>query len=204
MKALFSSQELWEVVNDGYVEPTTEQKSTYNMEQKNTLKEQRKKDEKALFLHYQGVGESLFEKISEAKSNKEAWEILINSLRGVERVNRVHLQTLRADFEVVTDFEAAHMKECETISDYFSRLLTIVNQLKRNGENIDDVRVMEKIICSLTTRFDHVVVAIEESKDLATLMVDKLMGSLQVHEQRMQRNASSTVIEQALESKLTL
>ena len=76
--------------------------------------------------------------------------------------------------------------------------------MKRNGENIDDVRVMEKILHSLTTKLEHVVVAIEESKDLVTLMIDELMGSLQVHEQRMQINASSTVIEQALESKLTL
>ena len=128
MKALFGSQELWKVVNDGYVKPTTEQEATYSMEQKTTLKEERKKDKKALFLLYQGVGESFFEKISEAKSSKESWEILVNSLSGVERVKRVRLQTLRADFE------AAHMKEGETISDFFSRLLAIVNQLKRNGE----------------------------------------------------------------------
>ena len=72
MKALFGSQELWKVVNDGYVEPTTEQEATYSMEQKTTLKEERKKDKKALFLLYQGVGESFFEKISKSKSSKEA------------------------------------------------------------------------------------------------------------------------------------
>ena len=121
IKALFGSQELWEVVNNGYVEPTTEQEATYSMEQKTTLKEQRKKDKKALFLLYQGVGESFFEKFSEAKFSKEAWKILINSLCEVERVKRVRLQILRADFE------AAHMKEGETIYDYFSRLLAIVN-----------------------------------------------------------------------------
>ena len=55
--------------------------------------------------------------------------------------------------------------------------------------------MIEKILRSITTKLEHVVVAIEKSKDLATLMVDELMGSLQVHEQRKQRNASSTVIE---------
>ena len=64
--------------------------------------------------------------------------------------------------------------------------------------------MIEKILRSVTTKFEHVVVAIEKSKDLATLMVDELMGSLQVHEQRKQRNTSSIVIEQVLESKLTL
>ena len=106
------------------------------------------------------------------------------------------LQTLRAEFEV------AHMKDGETISDYFSQLLVIVNHLKSNGENIEDVRVVDKILRSLANKFEHVVVAIEESKE--TLSIDELMGSLQVHEQCMEKNSSSVIIEQALESKLTL
>ncbi|KAJ0972576.1 hypothetical protein J5N97_020535 [Dioscorea zingiberensis] len=198
MKALLGSQDLWELVTDGYEEPTTEQEAAYTREQKNTLKEQRKKDKKALFFLYQGVDEATFEKISEAQSSKEAWEILITFFKGVDRVRKVRLQTLRAEFEV------AHMKEGEPIADYFSRLQVIVNQLKRNGEKIEDVRVVQKILRSLTTKFEHVVVATEESKDLDTLPVEELMGSLQVHEQRMQKNNTSTTVEQALESKLTL
>ena len=66
MKVLFGSQELWELVTGGYVEPTSEQEDTYNAEQKNLLKDQRKKDKKVLFLLYQGVDESTFEKISKA------------------------------------------------------------------------------------------------------------------------------------------
>ena len=46
--------------------------------------------------------------------------------------------------------------------------------------------------------------AIEESKDLGTISIEELMGSLQVHEQGMQKNDSSIILEQALESKLTL
>ncbi|KAM1597307.1 hypothetical protein ACFX1Z_032223 [Malus domestica] len=78
------------------------------------------------------------------------------------------------------------MKEGENISDYYSRLLVIVNQMKRNGERIDDVRVME------------------ESKNLETMSVEELLGSLLVHEQRIQKNASPTTLVQALESKLNI
>jgi hypothetical protein len=96
------------------------------------------------------------------------------------------------------------MKDGESVSDYFSRLLVIVNGLKRNNEKLDDIRVVEKVLRSISSKFEHVVVAIEESKDLENLTIEELLGSLQVHEQRMQKNANSGVLEQALESKLTL
>ena len=169
---MFGSQELWELITNGYVEPTSEKEATHNVKQKNLLKDQRKKDKKALFLLYQGVNESTFEKIAKAESSKEAWEILGIFFKGVDCVKRVRLQTLHAEFEV------AHMKDGETISDYFSRLLVIVNRLKSNGESIEDVRVGEKIRRSLANKFEQVVVATEESKDLETLSIDALMGSL--------------------------
>ena len=57
MKALFGSQDLWEIVTEGYMEPTAEQEAAYTAEQKIALKDQRKKEKKALFLLYQGVDE---------------------------------------------------------------------------------------------------------------------------------------------------
>ena len=94
MKALFGSQERWELVTDGYVEPTIEQEATYNMPQKNMLKDQKKKDKKALFLLYQWVDKSTFEKFAKANSSKEAWKTLDIFFKGVDRVKMVQLQTL--------------------------------------------------------------------------------------------------------------
>jgi hypothetical protein len=50
--------------------------------------------------------------------------------------------------------------------------------MKRNGEKLEDVRVMEKILRSLTLKFEHVVTTIEESKDMETISADELLGSL--------------------------
>ncbi|KAK2976028.1 hypothetical protein RJ640_012068 [Escallonia rubra] len=70
------------------------------------------------------------------------------------------------------------MKDSETIFDYISRVLLVVNQLERNGEEMEDSRVVEKILRSLDPKFDHVNVAIEESNNTESMTVDELLGKL--------------------------
>ncbi|XP_014490824.1 uncharacterized protein LOC106753519 [Vigna radiata var. radiata] len=77
------------------------------------------------------------------------------------------------------------MKEGESVNEYFSRTLTIANKMKANGGNKGDVAVVEKILRSMTSKFDYVVSSIEESKDTDTLTIDELQSSLLVHELRM-------------------
>ena len=71
----------------------------------------------------------------------------------------------------------------------------MVHQMRWNGENIGDVRVMEKILRSLDSKFDHVVVAIEESKNLEDLTVEELMESLQAYEQKIYKRGEGRSLE---------
>lgn len=83
------------------------------------------------------------------------------------------------------EFEILHMKEGETVDKYFSRTLTIANKMKIHGELMEQVVIIEKILRSMTSRFDYVVCSVEESNNLDTLTIDELQSSLLVHEQRM-------------------
>lgn len=88
------------------------------------------------------MDESIFLKVADATTAKQAWEILKNSLQGVDKVKRVQLQTLRGEFE------ALRMKDSESILDYCLRVKALVSQLNRYGEIIEYVCVVEKILCS--------------------------------------------------------
>ena len=122
MKALLRSQDVWEIVEKGHKE--SENESTLSHAQKDSLRDSRKRDKKALYLIYQGLDEDAFERISKVKLAKEAWEKLQTSYKGADPVKEVlkkhqtffnlqsfKLQTLRAEFETL------HMKEGEVISD---------------------------------------------------------------------------------------
>ena len=56
--------------------------------------------------------------------------------------------------------------------------------MKSHGDTIDDRIIVDKILISLTEKFDPMVVVIKEIKDLSTMSIQGLMGSLRSYEQR--------------------
>ena len=92
------------------------------------------------------------------------------------------------------------MKDSKSIIDFFTIVSSIVNQIRCLGENLRERTMVGKLSKSLTTKFDIVAVTIEESKDLSTLSVNELMGSLLVHEQRINRS-SGEISEHALQMR---
>ena len=191
MKVLYGSQDLWEIIENGFVEPENQTGLT---QQANELKENCKKDKKTLFFIYQVVDEVIFERISTATSAKAVWDTLQTIYQGEDKVKMVRLQALRSEFDTLK------MKDSESVEEFFNRVLLIVNQLKVNGEQISDQRIVKKILRSMTRKFEHVVVTIEESRDLSTLSVNSLMGSLQSHELRL-KQFDTTPLEQAFQSQ---
>ncbi|TYK07358.1 integrase [Cucumis melo var. makuwa] len=118
---------------------------------------------------------------NQTTSAKAAWDILRSTYQGEDKVEMIRLQALRSEFDCIK------MKETETIEEFFNRILVIVNSLRSNGEEVGDQRVVEKILRSMPRKFEHIVVAIEESKNLSMLSINSLMGSLQSHELRLKQ-----------------
>lgn len=61
------------------------------------------------------------------------------------------------------------------MTEYFSRAMAITNKMRIHGEKLEDVTIIEKILRSMTTKFNYVVCCIEESKDIDTLSIDELV-----------------------------
>lgn len=74
------------------------------------------------------------------------------------------------------------MKDSESISNFHTRVSTLVNQLRINRESMEEHMIVEKMLRSLPTKFDPIVIVIEEAKDLTKMIVDVFMGSHQTHE----------------------
>ena len=58
------------------------------------------------------------------------------------------------------------MKASESSFYYFTQVVIISNELKRNGEKLKEVKIIEMILRSVYSKFDYIVVTIEETKDL--------------------------------------
>ncbi|XP_052728525.1 uncharacterized protein LOC128195311 [Vigna angularis] len=169
MKVLLGSQDVWDIMEDGYNEPADDEHQIVN--QIAALKKTQVKDRSNLYFLYNAMDESGFEKIANAKLAKEAWEILKVAYKGDTRVKQVRVKALRREFE--------HMEidENEGVVEFITRVQKMSNQLEINGEEVPPNRVAEKILRNLTDDFESIVVTIEHTKDLSTLTVEELAGA---------------------------
>ncbi|KAL0300270.1 UNVERIFIED_CONTAM: Retrovirus-related Pol polyprotein from transposon RE1 [Sesamum angustifolium] len=195
MKTYFQSQKLWELVEEGVTLP--EDSSTSSSAEKGKLENKKAKDSEALYYIQTAVADHIFPRISVATSAKEAWSILQKEYQGSAKVRIIKLQTLRRDFENMK------MKDSETIDEYYTKVRELVNQLKAYGEDIPEKRVVEKLLISVTEKYDPIVTTIEETKDITTLTVTELVGSLEAYEKRRSRREENS-LENAFQSKLNM
>ncbi|KAL6129836.1 hypothetical protein ACLB2K_068218 [Fragaria x ananassa] len=149
MEDLMRSKEYWGLIETGFSEPADVE--TLTAAQRKTLEELRLKDLKAKNYLFQSIGKSILKTILQKDTSKQLWDSMKRKYQGNRRVKQAHLQALQRDFEVL------EMKVGETVTSYFSRVMLVANDKRNYGEDMPDVKIVEKVLRTLTEKFNYIV-----------------------------------------------
>ncbi|RVW17970.1 hypothetical protein CK203_116636 [Vitis vinifera] len=94
MRTPFISEDLWELVDKGYVEEEIP---------RDAMRDVRKNDAKALFFIQQAITESIFPQISKATKSKEAWDTLQTKYQSTSLVAAQDGDGSQTDISVMDD-----------------------------------------------------------------------------------------------------
>jgi len=112
-------------------------------------------------------------RISNCESAQEVWKILETTYEGTKLVKSAKLQML------ISRFKEIQMLENETFSEFYTRINDLRNSMVSLKKKVSDVKLIKKILRSLPKRFRIKMTSIEESKDLDSMKIEELVGSLQ-------------------------
>ncbi|KAL4567941.1 hypothetical protein LXL04_023537 [Taraxacum kok-saghyz] len=177
---LLRAKQVWNLIDPGIREPVV--RIAQSEAEKKKLEELRMKNLQVKHYLYHALDRVTFEQILDRKTSKAVWDSTEKRFAENARVKKSMLQKLRRDIEII------EMKTGETIPEYFGRVLTISNQMRSNGEEMTDVKIVEKILRTLTEKYVYVVVSIEESKNIEEMSIEELQSTLVVHEQKFKKN----------------
>ncbi|GAV58369.1 UBN2 domain-containing protein, partial [Cephalotus follicularis] len=88
-------------------------------------------------------------------------------------------------------FELFKMQPKESIKDLYNRLLDITNGLLGLGKVFGQDELVRKLLGCLNDEWETKVTAIEESKDLKTMEIEELLGSLMTHEVKLNKRSAN-------------
>ena len=83
------------------------------------------------------------------------------------------------------------MFDDKSFDEFYTKLNGIVNSTYNLGEIYDQPKIVRKILRSLTEDFRPKVIAITESKDVDSIPIDELVGSLQSYESDLPKTNKS-------------
>ena len=126
-----------------------------------------------------------FKRISNVEVAHTAWNILQTVHKGTNVVKINKLQQLTSKFESI------RMTNDESFDEFYAKINDIVNSAYNLGEIYNQPKIVRKIFRSLTEDFRPKVTAITESKDVDSIPVDELVGSLQTYELDLTKTSKS-------------
>ena len=127
---------------------------------------------KAMNAIFNAISMEEFKRISNVKVTHTAWNILQTVHKGTKAVKINKLQQLTSKFKSI------RMSDDESFDEFYAKLNDIINSAYNLGEIYDQLKIVRKILRSLTEYFRPKVMTITESKDVNSIPVDELVGSL--------------------------
>ncbi|GAA0184997.1 hypothetical protein LIER_32285 [Lithospermum erythrorhizon] len=151
MENLLRAKGVWSVVERGHVEPLNTE--VLNNNQRVLLEESWTRDYQVKHYLFQALERSVFEQILDRSTTKSIWDSLKKKFGGNEKIKKSMRNTLRREFELL------EMRKGEIITDYFARVTSVSNKLRSNGDDITELKIVEKILRTLTDQFTYMVVS---------------------------------------------
>eukprot|EP00253_Pinus_taeda_P027805 PITA_27805 len=163
--------DVWDIIETGYNFPSATPTDAVEKKKYET-------NAKAVNTLLGCLSQTKFIKFMQYKSAKEIWDKIFLSYEGDEQVKRAKLQTLRIQYANL------RMYNDESVANYFLQVDEIVNCMKNLGEEIREAIVVEKVLRSLSPKFESKVSAIEEKENLRILTMSQLHGILTAYGMR--------------------
>lgn len=176
MITILKIQKLWDIIENGVTLVSSSESTPLSTRERD---DRVMKDMMALQTLQSAVSDSIFPRIAPASNAKEAWNALEMEFLGSSQVRVINLLSLRREYENLK------MEESETINDFTTKLITMSNQLRVHGEEKTDYQLVQKVLISLPQKFDSIVAVLEQTKDLSTLSMTEMIGTLKAHEKRL-------------------
>ncbi|KAL4312255.1 hypothetical protein GQ457_01G023590 [Hibiscus cannabinus] len=172
--------QVWDVVEDGPFIPMKRDGDRLvpkvKMEMTDDDRRRMQVNDKSLHMLFCALGPDMYSKMSSYTSAKEVWDTLETTYEGTNDVKETKIGLLNLSYE---NFK---MEPDENVTKMFDRFSVIVNGFKGFGEIIPEDKLVRKLLYSLPESWDSKRTTIIEAKDLKTLKLDALMGSLLTHE----------------------
>ena len=182
MKAFLKSidERVWNSVEYGWEKPTT-----LVSEWQTSQKEAAAFNSKAKNAIFNVISMKEFKRISNVEVAHTAWNILQIMHKSTKAVKINNLQQLTSKFESI------RMSDDESFDEFYAELNDIVNYAYYLDEIYDQPKIVMKILRSLTKDFRPKVTNNTESKDVDSIPIDELLGSLQSYELDLPKTSKS-------------
>ncbi|KAH9780462.1 hypothetical protein KPL71_008083 [Citrus sinensis] len=174
--------EIWEVVCDGPFMPTFKDEVGDDIPKPSSQWSELEKrkmslNSKAMNALFCALDKKEFHRVSSCESAQEIWNKLEVVYEGTNQVKESKISRYTRQYELF------QMEQNENVYSMYTRFTDIVNTLGALGKTFSNSEKVKKIIRSLPKEWRPKRTVIEEAKDLNTLPLDDLIGSLISYEE---------------------